>query len=200
MTKQQIDSFVDELRKDAWQKFIPVMRESTAKLLAKYIEVSQPKNILEIGTSIGTSGIICLNNCQGNLTTIEIDEDTQEKAKENFGKCNLLSRAELMLGDCNEIIFMMNGNNYDFVVLDGPKSHYLELYKMLITMLSSKGIIFVDNVDYHHMTNKQGEPKHKHRTIVRAMREFLSYIENDNLVTLTKYDIEDGIVVIQKKQ
>lgn len=199
MTKEQIDNFACELRQKAWQSYIPVMRDRTAKLLADYIYKSQPHSILEIGTSIGTSGIICLNNCQGKLTTIEIAEEIQRQAKENFANCNLLHRVEFLLGDCNEIIFMMSGNSYDFVVLDGPKSHYLELYKQLRTMLNDKGIIFVDNVDYHHLTNMQGEPKHKHRTIVRAMRAFLSYIDKDNTVTVTKHGIEDGVVVIQKK-
>lgn len=198
MIKEQIDSFVRELRSKAWESYIPVMRENTAELLAYYIKKQNPKNILEIGTSIGTSGIICLNNCSGKLTTIEIDEDVQTQAKSNFRQCNFCDRAEFVLGDCTQVIFMMDNNHYDFVVLDGPKSHYLELYKMLMPLLSERGVIFVDNVNYHDLTRADGEAKRKHRTIVKAMREFLLYIQKDKSVKITKYDIEDGIVVIEK--
>lgn len=199
MTKEEINSFISELRSKAWDSYIPVMRENTAKLLADYVKEYAPKNILEIGTSIGTSGLICLNNSKALLTTIEIDEDTQEKAKRNFAHCNFCSRTEFILGDCNQVVFMMDGNHYDFVVLDGPKSHYLELYKLLVTKLPSKGIIFVDNVSYHNLITSSLEAKRKHRTIVKAMREFLLYIDNDDNVIVTKYDIEDGIVIIEKK-
>lgn len=198
MKTQQVENFVDSLRNEAWKSYIPVMRVKTAKLLSRYIKKYNPKNILEIGTSIGTSGIICLNNCNGRLTTIEIDEDTIEKAKDNFRRCNFYDRAEFVLGDCDQIVFMMDGNKYDFVVLDGPKSHYLELYKMLISLLNDKGVMFVDNVNYHDLTNAQGEPKRKHRTIVKGMKDFLQYIQNDHSVNVTKYDIEDGVIVIVK--
>lgn len=198
MNKQEIDIFINELRSKAWQNYVPVMREKTAVLLAEYIKKHQPKNILEIGTSIGTSGLICLNNAKSKLTTIEIDEDTQDKAKDNIKHCGFYDRVEFVLGDCNQVVFMMDGNHYDFIVLDGPKSHYLELYKMLITKLTSKGIIFVDNVSYHDLTNAEGEAKRKHRTIVKAMREFLQYVDNDKSVTVTKYEIEDGVIAIEK--
>lgn len=198
MTKQEIDSYINELRIKAWQNYVPVMREKTASLLADYIQKYLPTNILEIGTSIGTSGLICLNNAKGKLTTIEIDEDTQEEAKVNIKHCGFYDRVEFVLGDCNQVVFMMDGNHYDFIVLDGPKSHYLELYKMIITKLLTKGIIFVDNVSYHDLTSAEGEAKRKHRTIVKAMREFLQYIDNDKSVTVTKYDIEDGVIAIQK--
>lgn len=198
MSPEEINAFVDGLRKKAWEDYIPVMREETAKLLTKCVKDNKPTRILEIGTCIGTSGIIALNNSKARLTTIEIDEEVQNTAKNNFAKCGLTGRAEFLLGDCNEVVFMMDGNNYDMVILDGPKSHYLELFKTLLPMVNKNGIIFVDNIHIDRFVDKDGETKRKHRTIVKGMKDFLDYLSSGIAVNITRYDIEDGVLIIKK--
>ncbi len=198
MTEKEINAFVDSLRKKAWEEYIPVMREQTARLLAECVKKNNPTQILEIGTCIGTSGIIALNNSNARLTTIEIDEEVQKKAKENFAECGLIDRVEFLLGDCNEVVFMMDGNSYDMVILDGPKSHYLELFKTLFPMVKKNGIFFVDNIHIDRFVESDGEAKKKHRTIVKGMKDFLDYLDSGIDVIVNKYDIEDGVLIIKK--
>ncbi len=198
MLPAEIDVFVNTLRNEAWEEYVPVMREETAKLLAKCVKDNLPEKILEIGTCIGTSGIIALNNSNAMLTTIEIDEEVQTIAKSNFAKCGLTDRVEFLLGDCNDVVFMMDGNSYDMVILDGPKSHYLELFKTLLPMVSKNGTIFVDNIHINRFVDKDGEAKRKHRTIVKAMKDFLNYIGNSTAVNVSRYDIDDGVLIIKK--
>jgi len=60
------------------------------------------KNILEIGTATGYSGLFLAriaNKNGGELTTIEIDEKRYEIAKENFEKLGLLDKNKMILGE-----------------------------------------------------------------------------------------------------
>lgn len=178
----------------AREKFIPVMRESTAVLLENTVREAMPKRILEIGTSIGTSGIRCLLAAENaRLTTIEIDLDTAEEAKKNFIRFGVQSRAEILVGDCREVMRMLNGR-FDFVIIDGPKGHYKEIAERAVSLMPDGGIIFADDTGFHGKIEGGGLPGHKHRTIVNNMREFIDYITGERFET-ELYGIDDGVAV-----
>lgn len=191
-------SFLDFLRKIARDNYIPVMREKTIELLIELVKKKQPKQILEIGTSIGTSAIATLSGCSGYLTTIDKDENVLYAARQNIARLNLDKRCEFICGDCMQVVDMMQGNKYDFIILDGPKGQYLELYQMLFPMLNSGAIMFIDDIKYFDLVTKEGFVERKHRTIVNAMRKFLDRLQSDKNVLTTLYDIEDGIAVAER--
>lgn len=194
-----LDEFLHELREVARENYIPVMRKETTSLLKSYIEKCQPKQILEIGTSLGVSGMTALSASKGaRLTTIDIDEVVTYGAKKFFSQFKLDTRCEFILGDANKVIAMMDKNQYDFIILDGPKGQYLELYKMLLPMLDVGGIMFVDDINYFNLINKDGFVERKHRTIVNAMRQFLDTINNDTNVKVTLFNIDDGVLVAER--
>lgn len=191
---------MDDLRKRARAQYIPVMREKTAQLLADAVRRKNPKTALEIGTSIGTSGIITLLNSDARLTTIEIDPDVQEQARNNFCACGLSGRVEFILGDCHEVVYMMTDNRYDFIILDGPKSHYLDLYVWLIPMLNDNGVLFVDDVAFYGMVDGEKAVSRKHRTNVTGLRKFIEYVKADERVVAEFLTVEDGVAIITKKE
>jgi len=78
MTKDEILSF-------ARKNWVPVLRDKSADFLCKLIQDEKPKKILEIGTCIGYSGILMLENSKESfLTTIEKDKIKTEEAQKNF--------------------------------------------------------------------------------------------------------------------
>ena len=93
---------MDKLKRFAEEKFIPIVRDETAKILMVECKKNSPQNILEIGTAIGYSGILMLKSCNGHLYTIEKDISRYEIAKENFVKYGMSERVTLMLGDAKE--------------------------------------------------------------------------------------------------
>lgn len=187
-----------KLREYAKENHIPVLKEEAADILKEWLTKSKPQKILEIGASIGTSGILALSQTNAKLTTIEKDEDTFLEAKKNFEELNFSDRTELILGDCFEVLMLMTGE-FNFVILDGPKGHNKELVKLIFPLLKNDGIIFVDNINFHNKVHKQGHIPHKHRTIVRNMRDFISYINSNKHIKTTIYNEGDGIAVIQKQ-
>lgn len=187
-----------QLRKFAVEKYIPVLKECTANILKEWLEKTKPKFILEIGTSIGTSGIFSLSVAKNAyLVSIEKNQQVFLMARENFRELGLLDRVNLVLGDCFEVLMLLD-DKFDFVILDGPKGHNMELLDLVFPLLNNGGIIFVDNINYHNKIKASGVVPHKHRTIVKSMREFIGYIKNSKDMNVCFYDDGDGIAVIQK--
>ena len=74
-----------EILDESRENFIPTMLSGTAKFLYSYVANLNCKNILEIGTALGYSGILMLkSNSKSHLTTIELSEERFVKAKANW--------------------------------------------------------------------------------------------------------------------
>ncbi len=193
-----VEEFIKNLRKKAEEEFIPVMRERTTEILKITVAENRPKEVLEIGTSLGVSGITVLTSGGERLTTIDRDGDILEEAKRNFAECGVKDRTTFIEGDCFDTLRYLEGNTYDMVILDGPKSKYSELYDLTFDMVSSGGIIFCDDVDFHGYV-REDYVEHKHRTIVRGMMNFYEKIKSDVRVEGEFLSVEDGIAIIRKK-
>lgn len=193
------EEIFERLREEAEREHLPVMREKTASLLKEIVGKLRPERILEIGTCIGISGLTVLSSCEGKLTTVEIDADLAERARQNFRRAGFSERAEVIEGDCTECLKYMESNRYELIVLDGPKGHYAELLEVLKPMLEEGGVLFADDVSFHGKVNS-GYKEHKHRTIVRNMEEFLRKITSDEDFRTEIFAIEDGVAVAVKEK
>ncbi len=186
-------------RKNARERGNPVLREKSFDFLIEQVEKIKPKRLLEIGTNEGLSGIGMLLSCDGELTGIEIDEEIAEKAKSNYIKYGVEKRANLFIGDAAEIVPMLGGK-FDFIFLDGPKSHYAEYLPYLKNLLDKGGVLFADNVSFFGWTFNGEKPPHKHATIINGLRKFIKDLYEDKTLKTTIYDIEDGVSVTEKIQ
>ena len=160
----------------------------------------KPKNILEIGTCVGYSSSIMLLNSEATIDTIEIDEERQNVAKNVWAAQNLQDRVNAYLGDANVILKdVIKDKKYDFVFLDGPKSRYLEHLNLVLGNVNQGGIILADDVLFFGLVKGEEHVAHKHRTIVRHLREFLADIENRDDLDVELIKEGNGIAIIRKK-
>ena len=188
-----------KMRKFAQDNFVPIVRPETSKLLIENVKEINPKSILEVGTAIGYSGILMLENSNANLITLEKDEKMKNLALENFKEENLQNRVKLVFGDTKTYIENSN-EKFDFIFLDGPKSQYVKYYPYLLKMLNQNVRIFVDNVLFQGLVLSKEEPPKKFRTIVNNLREFLKLVQTDKKVSFKLIDIEDGVLLIKKNR
>ena len=137
-----------------------------------------------------------LNNSSANLVTLEKDEKMFNLAIQNFEKEGVSDRVNMILGDCKDYIEKEVGK-FDFIFLDGPKSHYVEYLPHLVKMLNKGGMIFCDNVLFQGLVKCENEPPKKFRTIVNNLRKFLEIVENDKMLNSQVLDIEDGVCIIK---
>ena len=92
------DDIILEIEEESLKDKVPIITREVLNFMLFEAERIKAKNILEIGTATGFSGIFLAqiaNRNSGKLTTIEIDEVRYKKAKENFKKLGLLEKNEL---------------------------------------------------------------------------------------------------------
>ena len=188
---------IKEIEKDAEINNVPIISKEIREYLKFIIRTNKNiKNILEIGTATGYSGIIMSEEIQGRngtLTTIEIDEDRFKIAQSNFEKSNLKG-IEQILGDATEEIEKLN-QNFDFIFIDAAKGQYKKFFEDSYKLLNQGGIVFIDNILFRGYLYKESPKRFK--TIVKRLDEFINYLyENFNFVLLP---ISDGVGLIYKK-
>jgi len=123
----------------------------TGKFLNLLVREIKAKNVLEVGTSNGYSGIwlgLALKQTGGKLTTIEYWDTRLAKAKENFKKCALEDVIETVQGSALEVLEALN-EDYDLVFIDANKSEYVKYFEFIDKHLKVGGIIVCDNVLSH---------------------------------------------------
>lgn len=192
--------WLEKTAEDARNSYIPVMRPLTARLLEKTVFESKPERIIEIGTSIGTSGIRMLwHSERARLVTVDIDIDKIEAAKKNFKKAGVFDRSEFIVCDCTEYLLVSEGI-CDFAVIDGPKGRYRELTELLLEKMPNGGTIFADDIGFHGKALVPGREGHKHRTIVNNMKDYTDFITQHPRLEAELFDIEDGVAVIKVRK
>ncbi len=191
--------YLEKIKNIAKENHIPIIKDDGCDFLIEFCKQQRPKKILEIGTAVGYSGSLMLLNCpDSKLTTIEINEQSFNVAKNTFLTLNLTDRVNQILGDAKSVIKDLN-QKYDLIFLDGPKGQYIFYYDYLKKLLNSGGHIIADNVYFHGLVKGPEFVKHKLRTIVVNLRNFIQTIQNDNEVETQILDIGDGIAIIKKK-
>ncbi len=192
---------LEELEKYAQENFVPIIRTESAKMLIENIKRKNPKQILEIGTAIGYSGLLILNNCEGFLTTIEKNPEREKIAEKNFQIYKKTERAKLICDDAQNVLekLCLSNKHFDFVFLDGPKGQYIKYLPLIKNILNKGGILFADNIYLHGMVKSEKPIEHKHRTMVVNLRKFLKLLQEDKDFETKLYDVEDGIAIATLK-
>lgn len=191
---------LDEIRQYARDSWVPVILDDSLDYIEnKILSGKKINRILEIGTAIGYSGI-CFSKFltdEGKIDTIEIDKKRIMIAKANMKMMNVEDKINIIEGDALKVISKLK-EKYDFIFIDGPKSHYIEYLPICLNLLSDDGVIVADNVIYKGMVtgNYTG---HKQRTAVNKLREFITVVENDETLESELVKVGDGLMVIRKR-
>lgn len=193
------DTLILEMEKYAEEFNVPIVTKEVAEYLKFIVKSHQFKNVLEVGTAIGYSGIIIAREIQkngGKLYTIEIDEERFNLAQENFKKSNLDNIISIK-GDAVEEIKKIN-DKFDFVFIDASKGHYMEFFEDSYKFLNENGIIFIDNIMFRGYLYKEFPKRFK--TIVRRLNEFIDYLYEREGGEFVLLPFGDGIGLFRKEK
>lgn len=190
---------IEEIKEKALNEHIPIIMDDTLEVVGKVLEELKPNKILEIGTAVGYSAIRFSKYLadNGKIDTIERDEERIAEAKINIKDLQLEEKINIISGDAVEILPTLN-EKYDAIFIDAAKGKYPFFLKEAIRMLSDRGIIIADNILYKGYTLSDYN-KHKQRTAVRGLREYLKELEeNENLET-ELLEVGDGLTITKRK-
>lgn len=195
---EEKDSLILEMEDFAHENNVPIVTKEVAEYLKFIVKTHKVKNILEVGTAIGYSGILMAKEIvgqDGKLYTIEIDEKRYNQAQENIKKSGL-SNIVSIKGDAVEEIKKIE-ENFDFVFIDASKGHYMDFFEDSIKLLNKNGIIFIDNIMFRGYLYKE-YPK-RFKTIVKRLDSFIDSLYNREDGDFVLLPFGDGVGLFYKK-
>ena len=182
--EKELLSILEDMNQNQRRGSMSVPTED-GRILRMFTESTGAKHVVEIGTSIGYSGIwfcLALEKTGGRLTTFEIDEGRASKARENFKRAKVEKLVTMVMGDAHERVKELK-EPIDILFLDADKEGYVDYLNTLLPLLRPGGLVIA-----HNMSASQADPR-----FVKAITT------NPQLETLFLNVERSGIGVSMKK-
>ncbi len=166
------------------------------RLLKMIVRMIRPKNILELGTFTGYSALSMAEGMDGDgeLHTVEIDDELEDFIREHLEKSPYADRIHLHIGDALEIVPQL-GLTFDLVFIDADKRRYDDYYNMVFDHVAHGGFILADNtlwdgkvVDYGKKLDSQ----------TAGILRFNDLVAADPRVEKVILPLRDGLTIIRK--
>lgn len=157
----------------------------------------QANNILEIGTYTGYSAICLAEGLEkdGQLHTIEINEELQEQTLTYFEKAQLNNKIHMHIGHALDIIPNLDCT-FDLVFIDADKENYAHYYEAVLPKLRKGGVIIADNVLWSGKVLDQNQLDKDIET--KALDAFNKKVHQDNRVQNLLLPVRDGLMLLIK--
>ena len=147
------------------------------------------KNILEIGMSVGYSGLwfadAVMSNKQlnGQIITIDREKFKIDSARRNFEEAGADSLIKIREGEARKILHEIkaefNENYFDFIFIDADKESYIEYFDLCLPLVRKGGIIGADNILFPERFNEM-------------MADYLSHVRSNPNVQSVTIPIDNG--------
>ena len=153
------------------------------------LKSTNAKNILEIGTSVGYSGLwfadAIISNTQfnGQIITIDREKFKIDNATRNFEEAGVSYIIKIMEGGARKILHEikdeLNENYFDFIFIDADKESYIEYFDLCLPLVKKGGIIAADNILFPERFNQ-------------TMADYLSHVRSKSNVQSVTIPIDNG--------
>ena len=171
---------------------------SQCHFLHLIVKISNIKKILEIGTFTGLSSLTMSLSLpsDGNLVTLDKDAERNKIASNFFKKAKQENKIKTIIGLALESInnLKKREQKFDLVFIDADKENYKNYYNQSLDLIEKNGLLIFDNVLWHGEVADINNQK-KLTTIIR---EFNSFINEDNKTENLIIPIGDGLAVCRK--
>lgn len=196
----QLPEYLKEAERRALAEEVPIIRRSMQSLLVFLMRARHPKEMLEIGTAVGFSGMLMCHHAgeDARLDTIEKVPRRIQAARENFSRYGMDGRIALWEGDAAQILGEMaaKGRNYDFIFMDAAKGQYLRFLPDVLALLKSGGMLVTDNVlQGGDVLQSRYAIAKRDRTIHKRMREYLYTLTHSEGLNTVILPVGDGVAV-----
>jgi len=197
---QKEPKLLQELSKETWQKVLnPRMLSGDfqGRVLSMISKLTNPKNILEIGTYTGYSALCLAEGMQkdGTLFTIDKNEELESFAKKYFNKSDFKEQIEQIIGNAMDIIPTLN-KKFDLVFIDADKSNYVNYFNLIIDKMNAGGVILSDNVLWSGKIVEEVQPKD---IDTKVLLKFNKLLNTDDRIETVLLPIRDGLTISRVK-
>lgn len=156
----------------------------------------RPERILEIGTFTGYSALCLAEGLAptGELHTIEVNVEYEDRIREYFGQSPLGKQIILHIGDALQVVPTLD-ITWDLVFIDADKEDYLSYYESVLPSVRKGGFILADNVLWNGKVVQEAAGNDRD---TRAILAFNDHVQNDSRVRNLLLPFRDGIMIIEK--
>jgi len=196
------DKVLTFLEQDAEKNNVRIIGPLVGNFLSLLATSCKAKNILEIGTATGYSGIwlgrVARQN-GGKLTTIEADPSRVEIASKSFHDAGIEDFVEIINGDARKEvpnIAKRSPGKFDLAFIDvGDKSLYVELLEDCIVALSIGGYLVADNTLWKGRVATAARDRD-----TTTIKEFNKKVFADVRLLPALLPMRDGVIVALKEK
>ena len=199
---QHIDEESDFLKSLYRDTHVKLLRPRMAsghlqgRLLKMFVEMIRPKQILEIGTYSGYSGLCLAEGLQegGMLHTFEINDEQEDFTRPWFENSPYADKIKFYIGDALQLVPQL-GVTFDLLFIDVDKRTYMEYDEMSLSLLSTGGFIIADNnLGVVHVLETP-LPSYQQTIGIQAFNDLLAKDPRSEKVILP---LRDGLTLIRK--
>lgn len=192
--------YLTQLNRETWIRMLnPIMCSGhlQGRVLSMLCKMIQPVHALELGTFTGYSALCIAESLpeNGELDTIESDDELEEFILRNFEKTPFEDKINLLIGNALEIIPTLD-KTYDLVFIDADKREYEAYYEAVLPKIRQGGFILADNTLW---SGKVVEKVHQNDQQTLGILRFNELIATDNRVEKVILPLRDGLTLIRKK-
>lgn len=187
------------LRKETFQKTTqPHMISGylQGRLLSILAKMSQPKNILEIGTFTGYATLCLAEGLakNGKITTLDVNEELAYLPEKYFQESKFSNQIDFQLIDAKSFL-KKTDEVFDFVFIDADKENYVDYFKLIKPHIKSGAVVIFDNVLWYGKVLEE-KPKQKSTQIIKELNELVAKDQDfENLIL----PLRDGLHLSRKK-
>jgi predicted O-methyltransferase YrrM len=169
---------------------------ATGAQLAVLAAATAARNIMEIGTGLGVSGLWMLTGApQAVLTSIDSEIDHQQLAKATFTAANIpANRIRLIAGRARDVLPRMNESSYDLVLVDADPHSVIEYVEHGLRMVRTGGTVVVAHALWR---GRVADPAQRDDTVAN-FRTILREVAESSAVISSLSPVGDGLLQLTK--
>lgn len=188
-----------QLREISEEEKVPIILKETESFFNTFLKITAPKRILEVGCAVGYSAMFFAELTGAEVYTIEKEHEVYLNARANVERMGYSDKVKVFEGDGEEVIRQLANENtepFDFVFIDAAKSHYKRFLEAALPLCVKNAVIAADNVLFKaRIADDIYDPTGKHKTNIKKMREFVSFINEDSQFDTCIMAVGDGLSI-----
>lgn len=188
------DKLLERLEREAEAEGWPIVGPLEGTLLALLVGLVRPKRILELGTAIGYSTTwLARGFDKAEVTTVEVDGSTAERARKNLKEAGVSSRVEVVEGNALAVVKRLKGP-FAFIFNDIDKEGYPKVLPELKRLLPPGGLLVTDNVLWSgRVTGRTSDPS------TAAIQRYNRTLADDADFLTSILPLRDGVALAWKR-
>lgn len=155
------------------------------------------RRALEVGTFLGYGAIAIARGLpdDGELISLELDQEYAERAREHLRRARLEEKVEIRVGPALESLRAMNGTEqFDFAFIDADKTEYIDDFEEVLARLRPNGVVMIDNTLREGTVLDPGDSES-----ARVTAELNDRLAKDERVDVVLLGLADGITMARKR-